>query len=247
MDYRNIDYIKIYQDATRNRFDTKYNDLLPIKDILFMMIDASFIVENHKIFIFMRDTITLLFKLKEDNRLYLLNRETINTIISFLPLARQHELSSLLNLLLYPKDVLENDKEKYYGNMKDVFDRMHMISTVENIDKIKRTFLAPIFDIIEVERDTWKYKVRNSEIRRVYNDVGVKALAYYYANQEEYNISTLREFMDGILLNNKGMCDFCIMNGCYTNKPIHNYDEDTQLINYLFQKIENESNKRLIK
>ncbi len=247
MNYKNIDYIKIYKDATRNIFDPNYNDLLPIKDELFMIIDKTFILENHKLFLFMRDTIALLFKLKEDNRLSILSSETIDIAICFLPFAKHHELSKLLNVLLYPNEVLDNDKENYYSVMKEVFDRMHMISSVEGIDKIKRTFLAIIFDIIEIERNTWKYQVRNSEIRRVYNDVGLKALAYYYANKEEFNINSLKELIDGILFNRNGICDYCLMNGFYTNKPIHNYDEDTELINHLFQKIEKENNKRLIK
>jgi hypothetical protein len=247
MNYKKSDNLKIYRDAKHNKLDPMYNDLSDIKEYLFMIINKVFIIDTCEINKFMNSIIKLLRKLKQDDKLCYLNDNSIHSVVLLTAFHEQFKLASNLLLLLYPKESLIGNAKEYFNEMNNVIDRMHSCRYSPLFDeKVKDTFLEPILDITDIERDSWQYK-SDRETRDIFTDIGRKAFAYYYANTDRYNLDTLRDTVYGIKTNYKGIFDYFIMNGIYPNTPIHDYNLEIYLIDSLFNKLENENKKTLIK
>jgi hypothetical protein len=155
MNYNEDDLLKLYRKIRWGEIDPEYQELLCFKKILYIMVDKVFILDDYNIKLFMKKTIELLYKLKEDNKLDYLNSTSISFAFSFLHFNDAYKLPDLLEFFIYTKEFLNKNKESYYNKMNELIDEMHMRTNKDNIDIIKNTFFLPLVNIIEIEQDSW--------------------------------------------------------------------------------------------
>ena len=249
MNYNKGDYLIIYEIIRKNEdLSLLYSELDEIKKYLQLLCFNNYFVTDDEIIKYMYDSINLLNRLREDNRLHELNDNLIDFISRG---GKTYSIVNCLNVLLYPTDEMTKNKVNYYIIMKNMISSSyyHIVNIFYDhslsfnndnynkfLNKQENTVLYDLYKLVIIYLNNAN-KLRplmstNRDLSVLFTNLSTIMISYLYGNKttDYHNMEKIYELL---FLEHEEIIDDCYLNGVFLNKDEGlNYIINNDIIEY---------------